>query len=157
MNKRRENSFNVNEWEEETGHGDRPHTCICIYIYIYIYIYIHTHTHTHTHTKRCERNKGERRVEDKGIKVYKKFSLKWDRELTLMKGTCVPIHYMEAHRGNGLQLHSFLISSLDGHACSASRSGRFAPGDGFSLPKQWENRRTLDLLCRDSNPLSSNL
>lgn len=47
----------------------------------------------HTNTKRCERNKGERRVEDKGMKVYKKFQLKWHRELTLMIGTCVPIQY----------------------------------------------------------------
>jgi hypothetical protein len=61
----------------------------------------HAHAHTHTHTKRCERNKGERRVDDKDIKVYKKFPLKWHWEFTLMKGTCVLIHYMEAHRGSG--------------------------------------------------------
>jgi len=33
MNTRRETRLHVNEWEEETGHEDRPHT--------------HTHTHTH--------------------------------------------------------------------------------------------------------------
>jgi hypothetical protein len=68
-------------------------------------IHTYIHTHTHTHTKRCEKNKGERRVEDKGIKVHKKFPIKCHRKLTLMKVTGVLVHYMEAHRGNGLQLH----------------------------------------------------
>jgi hypothetical protein len=36
MNKRRENCFNINEWEEETGHEDRPNT----------------HARTHTHAQR---------------------------------------------------------------------------------------------------------
>jgi hypothetical protein len=80
----RENCYNVNEWEKETEHEDSPPP----------------HTYTHIHTKKCERNKGARRVEDKGIKVYKKFPLKWYEELTLTKGTCVPIHYMEVHRGS---------------------------------------------------------
>ena len=97
--------------------------------------------HTHTHTKSCKRNNGERREEDKAIEVYKKFPLKLDPKLTLIKDTCVPIHYMEAHRGSGLQLHSFLTSSLEADAWLVSRSGRFAPGHR-TLVEDWSDARS---------------
>ena len=41
----------------------------------------------------------------------------------------LPMHIMKAYRGVEVQLHLYLTSAVDGTEWSASRPGRFTPGD----------------------------
>lgn len=47
-----------------------------------------------------------------------------------VKDKVVLVHAMQAYGRGEAELHSLLTSLLDGGVCSASRLGRFTPGEG---------------------------
>jgi len=66
MNKRRENCFNIREWEEETGHEDRSHTHTHTHTHTRAHTHTHTRAHTHTHThKHTHSQRGAKGIKEK--------------------------------------------------------------------------------------------
>jgi len=59
----------------------------------------------------------------------------------VVKGEDVPVYTTKVYRGRAL-VHSLLTSVLDGGEWSASRPGRFSPGEGTPVPTQYEARWT---------------